>query len=99
MRPKTSQLDKSAITWYDKCMLRYSNVNFFGVASWSPAFIGKNTANQPDFYSLTLLDSLIKCVNVADKLYDTDNLTMILSGQSMISYNSGGFRNFSQDIS
>ena len=78
--------NKSAIIWYDKCMLRYSNVSFFGVASWSPAIIGQNTANQPDFYSLTLLDSLIKRVNVAEKLYDTDNLTVILSGQSVISY-------------
>ena len=78
--------NKSAIIWYDKCMLRYSNVNFFGAASWSPAIIGQNTANQPDFYSLTLLDSLTKRVNVVEKLYDTDNLTVILSGQSVISY-------------
>ena len=67
-------------------MLRYSNVNFFGAASWSPAIIGQNTANQPDFYSLTLLDSLTKRVNVVEKLYDTDNQTMILSGQSVTSY-------------
>ena len=41
---------------------------------------------QPDFYSLTLFDSLIKRVNVVEKLYDTDNLTMILSGQFVTSY-------------
>ena len=67
-------------------MLRYSNVNFIGVASWSPTIIGQNTANQLDFYSLTQLDSLTMRVNVAEKLYDTDYLTVILSGQSVISY-------------
>ncbi|KAK7840910.1 cysteine-rich receptor-like protein kinase 25 [Quercus suber] len=64
--------NKSAIIWYDKCLLRYSNVDLFGVASWSPAIIGQNTANQPDFYSLDLLKSLIKRVNVAEKLQEKD---------------------------
>ncbi|WRX26154.1 Serine-threonine/tyrosine-protein kinase [Theobroma cacao] len=38
--------DKSAIIWYDQCMLRYSNINIFGLVRLLPGVSMWNTLNK-----------------------------------------------------
>ena len=51
---------KVAITWYDQCMLRYSNVSFFSQVSQVPAISMYNTQNitEPSRFNQLLLETL-----------------------------------------
>ncbi|XP_019444518.1 PREDICTED: cysteine-rich receptor-like protein kinase 15 [Lupinus angustifolius] len=68
----------SAIIWYDTCMLRYSNKNFFGEEQTSPlAFVGNITntttpsAIQGYRDEQTLMYQLIKEASSTDMLFKT----------------------------
>ncbi|KAK0578916.1 hypothetical protein LWI29_018329 [Acer saccharum] len=50
--------NKTAIIWYDQCMLRYSNTNFFGVAQTRPGLLMWNlenttTPDEPNYGALS----------------------------------------------
>lgn len=56
--------NKTAIIWYDKCMLRYSNETFFGIMKTRPAFLMYNFYNRSDpderdFGALALVNNLM----------------------------------------
>ena len=67
---------KSAIIWYDRCLIRYSDVNFFGVESTSPHISWFNENNKTsDIYNLDAISQLSKLIAVAarnDTLFATD---------------------------
>ncbi|GMY37053.1 cysteine-rich receptor-like protein kinase 10 [Fagus crenata] len=70
--------NKSAIIWYDECMLRYADVNFFGVPETLPGFIRyneENTSNpdQTNFNVRDLMYTLIWEARETDTLFKTDN--------------------------
>lgn len=69
--------NKSAIIWYDMCMLRYSDTNFFGEAQTSPMWLMWNTQNttspdEPNFGALALIYNLINQVPNSDEKFGTD---------------------------
>ncbi|KAL5839803.1 hypothetical protein ACOSQ4_012411 [Xanthoceras sorbifolium] len=68
---------KCAIIWYDECMLRYSNVSFFGRAQTSPWLMMWNIQNttSPDgqnYRALGLIYSLIDEVPYTEMMFGTD---------------------------
>ncbi|KAM4101967.1 hypothetical protein ACB094_05G186600 [Castanea mollissima] len=70
----------SAIIWYDECMLRYSNVNFFGQVQTSPEVLMWNVGNttsadQPNFSAIALLNILTGTAIKEDMLFRDGNLT------------------------
>ncbi|XP_021676449.2 cysteine-rich receptor-like protein kinase 25 isoform X2 [Hevea brasiliensis] len=69
--------NKSAIIWYDQCMLRYSDTNFFGVAQTFPRVLMWNVQNttSPDetnYGALGLIYSLIDSVPSTENMFGTD---------------------------
>lgn len=59
------EYSQSAIIWYDHCMLRYSQKDFFGKAQIKPQQLiwnhkNKTSVNQPDVDALALIYQLIK---------------------------------------
>ncbi|KAL2330475.1 hypothetical protein Fmac_018056 [Flemingia macrophylla] len=52
---QTCPLSIEAVIWYDKCMLRYSNVSFFSTVSTSPRVLTWNQANNEDTSFTNLL--------------------------------------------
>nr|XP_023874188.1 LOW QUALITY PROTEIN: cysteine-rich receptor-like protein kinase 10 [Quercus suber] len=83
--------NKTAIIWFDQCMLRYSDVNFFGQTQISPMSLMYNTQNTTspelnNFYALGLLYDLIDRAKVTDMLFKSDSQTVKLSDGSKISY-------------
>ncbi|GMY37082.1 cysteine-rich repeat secretory protein 38-like [Fagus crenata] len=70
--------NKSAIIWYDECMLRYADVNFFGVPETLPEFIMYNEDNtsdpdQTNFDVTGLMYTLIGEAKETDTLFKIDN--------------------------
>lgn len=68
--------DKRAIIWYDECMLRYSNLSFFGREQVSPYLLMWNVQNNttPDeqnYGALSLIYSLIESAPYTDKMFGT----------------------------
>ncbi|CAN1160693.1 Cysteine-rich receptor-like protein kinase 25 [Linum perenne] len=68
---------RSAIVWYDECMLRYSNVTFFGEAQTAPALVMGNTMNtsspsEPNNGALALVYALIDRVPYTRMMYGTN---------------------------
>ena len=66
--------NKSAIIWYDQCMLRYSDVNFFRQAQTSPLLLMYDTQNttsldQENLFARSQLGSLIASANKTDMLF------------------------------
>ncbi|KAL4597847.1 hypothetical protein ACB092_11G017900 [Castanea dentata] len=64
----------SAIVWYNECMLRYSNINFFGVAQTVPTIFIWNNENitspeETDFGVLGLMNGLVEDALGTNKLY------------------------------
>ncbi|KAF8391477.1 hypothetical protein HHK36_023782 [Tetracentron sinense] len=49
---------KSAIIWYDECLIRYSNTSFFSIMTETPGLFMWNTQNvsEPDRFNKTLSD-------------------------------------------
>uniref|UniRef100_A0A2N9IPB4 Gnk2-homologous domain-containing protein n=1 Tax=Fagus sylvatica TaxID=28930 RepID=A0A2N9IPB4_FAGSY len=71
--------DKSAIIWYEYCMLRYSDVNFFGVLATLPRFFMYNQENnsRPDqtkFDATGLLNILVAGATATHTLFNTSSL-------------------------
>ncbi|XP_058754080.1 cysteine-rich receptor-like protein kinase 25 [Vicia villosa] len=72
-------LSKRAVTWYDECMVRYSNTSFFSTVATRPVVFLLNTANitnQESFMrllSVTMNESADKAANssVGAKKYAT----------------------------
>ncbi|TXG47191.1 hypothetical protein EZV62_026485 [Acer yangbiense] len=67
---------KRAIIWYDECMLRYSNVSFFGRAETSAGLMMWNIQNttSPDgqnYGALALIYSLIDEASYTDMMFGT----------------------------
>ncbi|KAI9198094.1 hypothetical protein LWI28_010059 [Acer negundo] len=70
--------NKSAVIWYDECMLHYSNINFFGVAETSPRFFMYNIQNnslpdEPNYGALSIIYSLVESAPNIDMKFDTDD--------------------------
>lgn len=68
--------DKRAIIWYDECMLRYSNMNFFGREQTLPRLLMWNSQNntspeQQNYGALGLIFSLVDSVPRTDLMFDT----------------------------
>lgn len=72
--------NKTAVIWYDECMIRYSNSSFFGVAQTFPKLFMWNLDNttsgpdKPDVDALTLMYSLISNAVKSDMLFKADEL-------------------------
>ena len=67
--------NKSAIIWYDECMLRYADDNFFGVQETSPGFFMYNLGNnsnpdQTNFDARGLMYTLIGHAIETDTLFN-----------------------------
>uniref|UniRef100_A0A7N2LJ84 Uncharacterized protein n=1 Tax=Quercus lobata TaxID=97700 RepID=A0A7N2LJ84_QUELO len=80
---------KSAIAWYNECMLRYSDINFFGVPQTEPHVFMWNAQNnitapvEPNFGALGLMN------NLRDKALATE---MLFKAGNMSVGNGNGFR-------
>ena len=79
--------NKSAIIWYDQCMLRYSDANFFGQAQTSPLLLMWNLQNtsspdQENLFACSQLGSLIAGANKTDMLFSTANQTQNIDGNA-----------------
>ncbi|KAL4628573.1 hypothetical protein ACB092_05G249200 [Castanea dentata] len=80
-----------AIIWYDECMLRYADVNFFGKPDTQPWLILSNVENtaspdQPNFYARILMEGLIGRANIEDRLFETHEQTLKIGDRSLTSY-------------
>ncbi|KAF3451640.1 hypothetical protein FNV43_RR07735 [Rhamnella rubrinervis] len=70
--------NKTAIIWYDECMIRYSNSSFFGVAETWPKLFMWNVANrtsdpdEPDVDAQALMYRLISDAAKSDMLFKAD---------------------------
>ena len=76
--------------WYDQCMLRYSNINFFGVAQTGPAMFRWSIRNitspeETDFEVLALMNDLVDETLGTNKLYRDGNRTKI-NGNGIMRY-------------
>ncbi|XP_017978394.1 PREDICTED: cysteine-rich repeat secretory protein 38 [Theobroma cacao] len=68
--------DKSAIIWYDQCMLRYSNINIFGLVRLLPGVSMWNTLNKtsPDEGNIGaqgLIFSLVDHAPYTENMFET----------------------------
>ena len=68
---------RTAIIWFDPCMLRYSDANFFGVEQTSPAVTlfnvrDRNSPNITDFGGQSLMNGLIDLAIGTEILYQAD---------------------------
>ena len=75
---KECESNKTAIIWYDECMLRYSNEYFFGIMNTSPGFLMYNVQNRSDsgdrdVGALSLMDKLRGETPYSSLMFDTDN--------------------------
>ncbi|KAM3701622.1 hypothetical protein ACJW31_05G187500 [Castanea mollissima] len=59
--------NKSAIIWYNRCLIRYSDVNFFGVVATSPniSWVNENNTTSPGNYNFEANSQLSKLISVA----------------------------------
>ncbi|XP_059436933.1 cysteine-rich receptor-like protein kinase 44 [Corylus avellana] len=89
----------TAIIWFDQCMLRYSDTNFFGVETTSPRVIlfnvqDRTSPNITDFGGQSLLNGLIADALETEMLYKADNW----SGNSNASEHRYGLVQCNRDI-
>ncbi|TXG47200.1 hypothetical protein EZV62_026494 [Acer yangbiense] len=66
--------NKTAIIWYDECMLRYSDTNFFGVFQTLPRLLMWNVGNtstpeEKNYRALGLINSLIDSAPNTDLMF------------------------------
>ncbi|KAK1557176.1 hypothetical protein Q3G72_019565 [Acer saccharum] len=81
--------NKTAIIWYDECMLRYSDTDFFGLAQTHPGWLMWNTKNttSPDkknYGALGMIYSLINSAPNKDLMFDTKEDVVV--GVSQLGY-------------
>ncbi|RWR90870.1 cysteine-rich receptor-like protein kinase 10 [Cinnamomum micranthum f. kanehirae] len=76
--------NRSATIWYDNCLLRYSNTNFFGSSSTSVWYYLWNTQNvsDPDQFQ-TVLGDLMR--TLSSRVTSEPRLRMFATGQSKFS--------------
>nr|POF08352.1 cysteine-rich receptor-like protein kinase 25 [Quercus suber] len=79
--------NKSAIIWYIQCMLRYSDVNFFGQAQTSPLLLMYNTQNttspdQENLFARSQLGSLIAGANKTYMLFSIAEQKLTVDGDT-----------------
>lgn len=74
---------KNAIIWYDECLIRYSDRNFFSIMEDKPGFVMYNIQNSTDQKKLreTLMNTLPKLIEevVSDPskmMYGTTNISL-----------------------
>lgn len=74
---------KNAIIWYDECLIRYTNRNFFSIMEYKPGLLMWNSQNSTDQKKLreTLLKTLPKLIEevVSDPskmMYGTTNISL-----------------------
>ena len=72
---------KNAIIWFEECMLRYSNIYFFGVAQTHPYLFMWNIQNitspeETAFGVLALMNNLVDEALGTNKLYSNGNRTL-----------------------
>ncbi|XP_035545170.1 cysteine-rich repeat secretory protein 38-like [Juglans regia] len=70
--------NRSAIIWFDECMLRYSNINFFGKEETLPRLLMWNVENQTsndetNFETPSLMYGLMEGVSVTDLLFKANS--------------------------
>ncbi|XP_021294093.1 cysteine-rich receptor-like protein kinase 10 isoform X2 [Herrania umbratica] len=73
--------DKSAVIWYDQCMLRYSNINFFGLVRLLPGVLMWNTLNDtsPDEGTIGaqgLIFSLVDHAPYTENMFETKEMVV-----------------------
>ena len=77
--------NETAIIWYDECMLRYSNVSFFGevqiiprVLMWNVQNLNRNSTSpdEPNYGALSLMYGLIDEALQKDVFFRADNKTL-----------------------
>ncbi|RVW68449.1 Cysteine-rich repeat secretory protein 38 [Vitis vinifera] len=73
--------NKAAIIWYDYCLLKYSNVNFFGQVAYQNRFYMWNLNNVSDPASFNqktkeLLSNLAQKAFINSKMYATGELEL-----------------------
>ncbi|KAK7851129.1 cysteine-rich receptor-like protein kinase 25 [Quercus suber] len=79
---KTRCPGKSAIAWYNECMLRYSDINFFGVSQTEPHVFMWNAQNnitapeEPNFGALGLMNNLRDEVLATELLFKAGNVSV-----------------------
>ena len=79
---KTRCPGKSAIAWYNECMLRYSDINFFGVPQTEPHVFMWNAQNnitapeEPNFGALGLMNNLRDKVLATEMLFKAGNMSV-----------------------
>ncbi|XP_062160662.1 cysteine-rich receptor-like protein kinase 25 isoform X2 [Alnus glutinosa] len=66
--------NRTAIIWFDECMLRYSDTNFFGVQQMLPGVFMWNVGNrtspdEPNFGGLSLMYGLIEEAGIDHMLF------------------------------
>ncbi|KAH7569070.1 hypothetical protein JRO89_XS06G0097500 [Xanthoceras sorbifolium] len=76
--------NKSAIIWYDQCMLRYSNINYFGVTETSPRFFMWNlknttTPDEPNYGALGMIYNLVENAPNTDMKFGTEDREVVNS--------------------
>ncbi|XP_059596320.1 cysteine-rich repeat secretory protein 38-like [Vitis vinifera] len=76
------QYHKTAIIWYDQCMLRYSNEDFIGTMNTSPGFLMWNVNNRtdPDDKDVGALSLMYKLVSEAP---DSEDMVSIKNETSV----------------
>ncbi|KAK0579034.1 hypothetical protein LWI29_019957 [Acer saccharum] len=77
--------NRTAIIWYNECMLHYSNTNFFGLSQTSPDFLMWNTDNitvpdEPNYSALSLVYSLIEDASNTFWKFGTDDRIVVSNG-------------------
>ena len=73
--------NKTAIIWYDQCMLRYSNINFFGLVQLLPSLLMWNTQNntspgEGNIGTRGLLFSLVDHAPYAENMFETKEMVV-----------------------
>ena len=83
------QYNKTAIIWYDQCMLRYSNEDFIGTMNTSPGFLMWNVNNRTDpddkdVGALSLMYKLVSEAPYSEDMVSIKNETSVNNASLML---------------
>eukprot|EP00261_Vitis_vinifera_P032752 XP_019073995.1 PREDICTED: putative cysteine-rich repeat secretory protein 7 [Vitis vinifera] len=70
---KRCQSNKTAIIWYDECIVRYSNLNFFGIGQTTPMVLMWNAQNtssreEPPWEAVGMISELLANAPYAENI-------------------------------
>lgn len=73
---KRCQSNKTAIIWYDECIIRYSNLNFFGIGQTTPMVLMWNAQNtssreEPPWEAVGMISELLANAPYAENMFNT----------------------------